>query len=349
MEKKKKLLKYIIFLIILLTLAIFIATCVGSANIQPKEIFTILIKNIPFFGSNLAIKQSVSPKNETIICQIRLPRIISSVIVGFVLAAAGVIYQGIFRNPMADPYIIGVSSGASLGATIAFILGLGTGFLGISTVSIMAFICAIVTVFIVYQLSKMGERVPISNLILAGFAIGALLNSIVYFLLIAKTDDMQRIIFWMLGGFTTASWDKIKILTIPIVLTFIIIFFYLRELNILTLGDKRATQLGVNIEKIKRILLILASILASLGVAIGGLIAFIGLITPHIIRLIVGSDNRILYPTSALTGSIILIFSDTIARTITSPREIPVGIITAVIGAPYFLYLMKTKGREIFK
>jgi iron complex transport system permease protein len=153
----------------------------------------------------------------------------------------------------------------------------------------------------------------------------------------------------MLGGFTTASWDKIKILTIPIVLTFIIIFFYLRELNILTLGDKRATQLGVNVERIKRILLILASILASLGVAIGGLIAFIGLITPHIMRLIVGSDNRILYPTSALTGSIILIFSDTIARTITSPREIPVGIITAVIGAPYFLYLMKTKGREIFK
>jgi len=349
MKKKRKLLKYITFLILLLAAAIFIATCVGSANISIKEILSILIKKIPFFKSSTTIYKAISLKKETIITQIRLPRIVSSVLVGFVLAAAGVIYQGIFRNPMADPYIIGVSSGASLGATIAFFLGLGTGLLGISAVSIMAFIGAIIAVLAVYQLAKLGERVPISNLILAGIAIGALINSIVYFLLIAKTDDMQKIIFWMLGGFTTANWDKIGVLLIPILLTFFTTFFFLRELNILTLGDTRATQLGVDAEKLRRILLIIATILASLGVAIGGLIGFIGLITPHIMRLIVGSDNRILYPASALAGSIILLFSDTIARTIASPREIPVGIITAAIGAPYFIYLMKKKGREIFK
>ncbi len=349
MKKKRKLLKYTIFLILLLTAAIFIANCVGSANISIKEILSILIKKIPYFGSSIKTHQIVSLKNEIIITQIRLPRIVSSILVGFVLAAAGVIYQGIFRNPMADPYIIGVSSGASLGATIAFFLGLGTGLLGISTVSIMAFIGAIIAVLAVYQLAKLGERVPISNLILAGIAIGALINSIVYFLLIAKTDDMQKIIFWMLGGFTTANWDKIGVLLIPIFLTFFTAFFFLRELNILTLGDTRATQLGVDAEKLRRILLIIATLLASLGVAIGGLIGFIGLITPHIMRLIVGSDNRILYPTSALAGSIVLLFSDTIARTIMSPREIPVGIITAAIGAPYFIYLMKKKGREIFK
>ena len=349
MEKKRKLLKHIIFLIILLTLAIFIATSIGSAKISTKEIISILIKKIPYFRSNIKMYQSISPKNEAIIIQIRLPRIVSSVLVGLVLAAAGVIYQGIFRNPMADPYIIGVSSGASLGATISFFLGLGTGLFGISAVSIMAFIGAVIAVIAVYKLARMGERVPISNLILAGIAIGALINSIVYFLLIANIDDMQKIIFWMLGGFTTANWDKIHVLAIPIILTFAATLFFLRELNILTLGDSRATQLGVDVEKLRRILLIIASLLASLGVAIGGLIGFIGLITPHIMRLIVGSDNRILYPTSALAGSIILLFSDTIARTIMSPREIPVGIITAAIGAPYFIYLMKKKGREIFK
>src|SRR4030043_1168865 len=179
-------------------------------------------------------------------------------------------------------------------------------------------------------------------------ALSAMLSAITYFIMIIRTQDMAKIVFWIMGGFTSASWSNFIILA-PVVTTLVIISgFFMRDLNIISLGDERAAQLGVQVDRVKKILLVLASLIAAAAVSMSGIIGFVGLITPHILRLLVGSDPKILYPTSAVAGGIVLLMSDTLARTVLMPREIPVGIITSVIGVPFFLYLLVKSKRQIF-
>jgi len=277
-----------------------------------------------------------------------LPRIFLSIFVGMALAAAGVIFQGLFRNPMADPFVIGVSAGAALGATIGLVFITGVGLLGISTTAVFALVGALGTTFLVYSIAKTRGKVSVITLLLSGIALSAMLSAITYFIMIFKVNDIAKVIFWIMGGLTSASWNRFIILAPLVTVLVVISGFFMRDLNIISLGDKRAVQLGVQTEKVKKIMLVMASFIAAVAVSVSGIIGFVGLITPHILRLIVGPDHKILYPTSAIAGGIVLLMSDTLARTILMPREIPVGIITSIIGVPFFLYLLVRSKKQIF-
>jgi iron complex transport system permease protein len=343
----KKISKYIIPLILILVVSIIISASVGSANLSLKETTVIIASFIP--GINYFINDSdINPQSEKIIAQIRLPRILLAIFVGIALASAGVIFQGIFRNPMADPYIIGVSAGASLGATVGMIMISGIRFLSFSSASIFAFAGAIGVTFIVYNISRIRSKISVVTLLLAGVAISAFISSINSFILIFKTQDLAKVIFWLMGGLTSASWQQFFMISPVIVLLLVVSGFFMKDLNLISLSDDRASQMGVETERVKKVLLVLASLIAAAAVSVSGIIGFVGLITPHIMRLLIGPNHKNLFPASAVAGGIVLLFSDTIARTVLAPREIPVGIITSIIGVPFFIYLLLRSKKEIF-
>jgi len=347
MKTINRTLKYTLVLIIMLILLVIFASSVGSANLSIKETTIIigsLIPPVSFFVD----ADSIDPRSFAIISQIRLPRIFVAIFVGIALASAGVIFQGIFRNPMADPYIIGVSAGASFGATIGLLFTTGIRLLNISCTSIFAFLGAIAVTFLVYNISRIRNKTSVLTLLLAGVALSSLLSALNSFILIFRAHDLAKVIFWLMGGLTAATWQQFFVIA-PIIITLLVISsFYMRDLNIISLGDERASQIGVQTERTKKILLVLASLTTAAAVSVSGIIGFVGLITPHILRLIVGPDHKILYPTSAIAGGIVLLASDTLARTILTPREIPVGIITSIVGVPFFLYLLIRSKRKVF-
>jgi iron complex transport system permease protein len=249
---------------------------------------------------------------------------------------------------MADPYIIGVSAGASLGATVGLIIVSGVKLLSISAASIFAFAGAIGVTFLVYNISRIRAKISVVTLLLAGVALSSLISAINSFILIFRSQDMAKVIFWLMGGLTSVSWQQFYIIAPVIMVLLVFASFFLKDLNLISLGDERASQLGVETEKVKKILLVLASLIAAAAVSVSGIIGFVGLITPHIMRLIVGPDHKALYPASAIAGAIVLLFSDTLARTVLQPREIPVGIITSIIGVPFFIYLLLRSKKEVF-
>lgn len=343
----KKAIKFSIVLIIILAALTVVAASMGSASISLGDTARIIGSYIPGI-SNLVDTSHISPTEFAIIAQIRLPRIFTAILVGIALASSGVIFQGIFRNPMADPYIIGVSAGASFGATVGLLFTTGIRLLNISTVSLFAFAGAVAVTLLVYNISRVRKRVSVLTLLLAGVALSALLSSINSFILLFQAHDMARVIFWLMGGLTASTWHQLAVVA-PIILVLLgLAVFFMNELNLISLGDERATQLGVNTEQIKKFLLILASLIAAAAVSVSGLIGFVGLITPHILRLVVGPDHKVLYPTSAIAGGIVLLGSDTLARMVLMPREIPVGIVTSIIGVPFFLYLLIRSKRQVF-
>lgn len=248
---------------------------------------------------------------------------------------------------MADPYVLGISSGAALGASISIIFNVNITILGFSTISIFAFIGGLVTVFIVYNIAKVRQRVPITTLLLSGVAVGQFLTAIMSFLMVIYSRDMNKIIYWTLGSLAGKGWEPLIKISIPVILSIIVMNFFSRDLNIMLTGEESAHSLGVEVEKIKLYILILGTFMTSMVVSISGIIGFVGLIIPHIVRIIVGPDHRILLPSSGLIGGIFMIFADTIARTIISPMEIPVGIITALFGGPFFIYLLRKRKRSI--
>lgn len=343
----RKTIKHTIILLIILIVLIIVAASIGAAKVSLKDTGLIIASFIP--GVNYFINvEDLNPQEIVIISQIRLPRIFLSIFVGIALASAGVIFQGLFRNPMADPFVIGVSAGAAFGATIGLVFITGVGLLGISTTTIFALLGALATTFLVYSISSARGKVSVTTLLLSGIALSAMLSAMTSFIMIFRTHDLAKIIFWIMGGLTAASWYKFNIIAPMVVVLIIISGFYMRDLNIISLGDERAAQLGVQTERVKKILLIMASLIAALAVSVSGIIGFVGLVTPHILRLIVGPDHKILYPTSAVAGGIVLLMSDTLARTILMPREIPVGIITSIVGVPFFLYLLVKSKKQVF-
>ncbi|HHT79461.1 MAG TPA: iron chelate uptake ABC transporter family permease subunit [Actinobacteria bacterium] len=319
-----------------------IAASIGSARIPLKQTFELIIDGIPVLR-NLVNVSDISPTYKTIIQNVRLPRVFLAVLVGMSLSSSGVMYQGLFRNPMADPYIIGVSSGASLSASIAILMGLTSGIGSISGIVLSAFAGALLTTFLVFNLARSKKgHLNVLTLILSGIAIGALLNAATSFvMLVSSKEKLQAVVFWMMGSLTSALWVKVKVVGPIIIVGIISLFFYTKDLNSITLGESRAKQLGINVELMKNMIIIISSFIVAAAVSVTGIIGFVGLVVPHMMRLIVGPDNRILLPVSAVSGGIVLLLADTIARNILEPSEIPVGIITALIGAPFFIYLLK--------
>ncbi len=339
--------KYIIILMIILVLMIIGAASIGAAKVSFKETSIIIASFIPGISS-LVDSKDLSPQDIAVISTIRLPRILLSIFVGIALASSGVIFQGLFRNPMADPFVIGVSAGAAFGATIGLLFTSTVSFINISTTTIFALLGALATTFLVYSISSARGKIAVVTLLLSGIALSAMLSSMTSFILMFQSHDLAKVIFWLMGGLTAASWYKFNILAPIVILLIVVSGFYMRDLNIISLGDERASQLGVQTDRVKRTLLVMASLIAAMAVSVSGIIGFVGLITPHIMRLIVGPDHKVLYPTSAIAGGIVLLASDTLARVVLSPREIPVGIITSIVGVPFFLYLLIRTKKQVF-
>lgn len=329
--------------VILLFLAIIISTSLGSANISFKETFSVILTKVPFLNS-LVDSRNISQDHTLIILQIRLPRIITSALVGMGLSVVGAAFQAIFKNPMADPYVLGISSGSALGAAIGFILGLDESIFGNTTITIIAFIGSILTTIIVYNIAKVKNKIPTTTLLLAGVSMGFFLSSLISIIMVFNRQQIEKIVFWTLGSVSAASYGQILTLLPFLIIGIIIILSFSKDLNIMLTGDDTARSLGIEVETVKKIILGVSSIIVAACVSISGVIGFVGLIIPHAVRMIFGPDHKVLLPFSMIIGAIFMIISDTIARTIAAPSEIPVGAITALLGSPYFIYLLiKTK------
>ncbi len=280
---------------------------------------------------------SVDRTDQVIVQELRLPRILLGAIVGFSLATAGAVMQGFFRNPMADPSIIGVSSGAAVGAVAVIAFPIAMPF-GLQTA---AFVGALIAAFAVYLIATENGRTPVATLLLAGLAIQTFLGAVISYLLLYAGESLEEAILWLMGHLRYSSWSDVEA-TLPIAVgMFVLLLAYARDLNVMLLGEEDAQALGLDVEWTKRILLAGASIITAAGVAVAGIIGFVGLIIPHMMRLLVGPDHRILIPTSALAGATFLVAADTLARA--GPAEVPVGIVTAAVGAPFFLFLLRRR------
>jgi len=276
----------------------------------------------------------------TVIWELRIPRVIMAGLIGGALACAGTAMQAVFRNPMADPFIIGVSSGAAVGAASAGVIGL-TVVVGAFTAPMCAFFSALLTVLVVYNMGTVRGKVYVETLLLSGVAVAAFLGALVSFLIYFAGNDYHELIPWLLGTLSTSEWDKAMIISIPVVIGAIIIFLFGRDLNALLLGEETAHNLGADPEFVKKLMLGVAALMTAGAVAFAGIIGFVGLIVPHMMRLVFGADHRMLIPTSTLFGASFLIGADSLARTVIPGEELPVGIITALCGGPFFLYLLR--------
>ena len=317
-------------LILALIVTVILALMIGPVNISFGEIFTIL------FGGDASIS------HKTIILNIRLPRILLGGLVGASLAIAGAAMQGLFRNPMASPYVLGISSGAAFGASLSIVLGFSI-VTGQFATPVMAFAFAFMTLFLVYNIAKADGRVPVDTLLLAGIAIAAFFTALVSFTKYLAGEKLSAIVFWMMGGLWDSRWTFFAFALPMVVAGTAMILIFSRDLNVLMIGEDHAVNLGVNVPLVRNTILVASSLVTAAAVSVSGVIGFVGLIVPHIMRLFVGPDNRILLPASCLVGAIFMIWTDRIAGTILSPEELPVGIITALLGAPFFLYLLKRR------
>ncbi|BCV23892.1 iron ABC transporter permease [Gelria sp. Kuro-4] len=335
-SKRRRERALVLALLAVLAAAALVAVCVGAADISPAELLRAL-------GPVHTPAAAQSAVNRAIIWELRLPRVALAALVGAALAVAGATFQALFRNPMADPYVIGVSSGAALGATLALLLALNFRFLDVGAVPLLAFTGALGTVAVVYQLGRVGNAVSLLTLLLAGIAVGSFLSALVSLLVYFAGQRLHQVVFWLMGGFEGADWSKVRLALPYFALGTAVILVHARELNALLLGEDTALHLGVEVERAKKLLLAGAALLTATAVAVSGLIGFVGLVVPHALRLLGGPDHRYLIPASALAGAALLVAADTLARTIIAPTELPVGLITALSGGPFFLYILRNR------
>ena len=333
MRNRKKV--FILSLCILTVIVFFLTATLGINPVPLRKVFLIML-------AKLKLANFQDDFIKTIVINIRLPRIITAACVGMSLAAAGAVYQGIFRNPLVEPFILGVSSGAAFGAALAIVL---PSFF--FSVELGAFAVSLLGVFAAYSIAKVRGQTPLVTLILAGVVINSLFSALVSVLqYLSTSSELREIIFWLLGGFYYSSWsDVYKILPVTL-LGLILLWISSWKLNVLSLGDDEARSLGLRSERTKIYFICIATLITSVSVSVAGIIAWVGLMIPHAARLILGPDHRYLLPASALMGGIFLMLCDALARSVTT-SEIPIGIITSIIGAPYIIFLIKTK-RKIF-
>ena len=317
-----------------LAVVLTISAGVGAEPIPPATVAKVLLSADP-----LPLAFEAPRTSRIIVLDVRLPRIALAAFVGVALASAGTVMQGFFRNPMADPSIIGVSSGAAVGAVATIVLPFAFPF-GLELQG-AAFITAVLTAFGVYLIATQGGHTPTATLLLAGVAVQTFLGAVISLLLLHSGQSIRRVVYWLMGHLGGTTWAEVRVIAVALPPLFLVLLFYARDLNVLLLGEEEAHGLGIEVERTKRILLAVSSVVTGAAVAVTGVIGFVGLIVPHGMRLLVGPDHRILLPTSALAGASFLVATDTLARS--GPAEIPGGIVTAALGAPFFLYLLRSR------
>jgi len=268
---------------------------------------------------------------------LRMPRIVLSALVGAALSVCGAAYQSVFRNPLTDPYVLGISSGASLGAAIAILLGLEAYLLGVGA---CALVSGLLTILVIYRIASIGNRMHTTTLLLTGVCITFLMSALISFLMVLRQDKMDSIIFWTMGSFSSASWTDVAIVAPVVAVGIGVVLYHCRDLNLLLAGSETAKSLGVEVERVKKVLLLATTLMVAFCVSTCGVIGFVGLVVPHCIRLVSGPDNRRIVPYAIVVGALFLLMCDTMARTLLMPAELPVGSLTALVGAPLFIYLL---------
>lgn len=317
---------------VLLAAALLAGVALGAVGLSVSDVFATLGHALS--GQNRSLSDAV-------IIDLRLPRVLLAALVGASLALAGAVYQALFKNALADPYILGISSGAGLGATLALAV-LGTSYVARSLgVTAGAFAGALVTVLVAVRLASRGGRMETASLLLAGIAISYVLSALTSFIMVIDRETMQSIVYWMMGGLSGRSWQHVALVGVTLLVGAVLPAVFHRDLDLMSLGDERAGQLGVPVERLKRLMLVSASLMVAGAVSVSGLVGFVGLMTPHMMRLVLGPRHRLLLPASVLAGAILMVLADLIARTILAPIELPVGIVTALAGGPFFVWLLR--------
>lgn len=330
----------------LLVIAAVAAVSVGSTNIAWSTVVRVIAASI--LPQGWVDPSGVSEADQVIVWLIRMPRVAVAALAGGALAVAGTQLQGVFRNPLAEPNVIGVSQGAALGAIIAFVTDLAMR--SALWLPLCSFVGAFAALFAVYSIASRGGRTPIATLLLAGIALGAMISAVSSLLISLSFVNWQvaaEIVFWMMGGLDSRTWTHVWISAPFIMAGLLVSLWHARDLDLLLLGEETSASLGVEVETVKRTLLTAAALLTGAAVAVSGVIGFVGLIVPHMIRLLLGPSHRKLLPASVLTGALFLIVCDLLARTIHPPAEIRLGIVTAAFGAPFFLYLLRRRRKEV--
>lgn len=325
------------YLITLLVATLLLSVAVGAVFIPPGVVARMLAALLP----RASIPADWPESFNAIVYQIRLPHTILIALTGAALAGSGAVYQGVFRNPLADPYLIGVASGAGLGAVIGLSTTWPTRGSSLYTVPIAAFIGAMLTIAIVYNLARVGRSVPTTTLILAGVAVSAFATSLSSFLMLRSNEELRRAFSWLLGGAIMGGWTPVIAMLPYVAVGLASLLLSGHSLNVLQFGEEQAQQLGMPVERVKLTLVLAASLTTAAAVAFAGIIGFIGLIVPHLVRFTVGPDYRRLVPLSIIAGSSALLLADILARMVLAPQSVPVGIVTALAGAPFFLWLLR--------
>ncbi len=311
---------------------------VGAVSIAPGEVLKVLLDQQD---------SATHPAATTIIWDFRLQRVILAVLVGLGLGTAGAGYQGLFRNPLADPFVIGASSGAALGATLAMTCGLTAIWFGMSLVALLALGGALAAVAVVYAIASWGNQLPAVGLLLAGAAVGSFVGALVALLMFMNDDQVINILSWLMGSLAARGWSAVWSTGPMIVIAAAMLWALSRPLDALTFGEETAASLGVRMSRLRAAVVLAASLATAAAVAAGGIIGFVGLIAPHAARMLVGPRHVVLIPASGLLGAILLLLADDLARTVAAPGELPVGILTALLGGPFFLYLLRTRSSRL--
>lgn len=332
-EIRQKGKKLIIIGFLLLAIVLSVSISLGGADMSIID----SLKALFFLGDN---------SEEKIIWAIRLPRILTAMITGGGLAMVGAVFQGLFRNPMADPFVLGISSGAALGATIAIVLGVSIPFIGFTGISLFAFAGALLTMMTIFMIARARGSLDSTTLLLSGIALNFFASSIIYLFMFIRYDKMKQILMWTFGSFSTSSWDKL-LMIIPIILSgMIVLRLFARDLNGIMTGETQARSFGVDVDRARIAIILTSTFMIGVLVATSGIIGFVGLMIPHLLRIIIGADFKKLLPLSFLYGSLFLLACDTLARVLVKPAELPIGAITALFGAPFFIFLLIRKKRD---
>lgn len=317
---------------------------IGKADLDPGTVLAILLSRLPF----VHVIPWWPASYDAILMEVRLPRVIMGALVGSGLSVAGATYQGLFRNPLADPYLVGVAAGAGLGAALAMALPMPPALYSMGIIQLAAFLSALVTVGLVYSLARVGRSTPVTTLLLSGVAVGSLASAATSFVMYSQGDKIPVIYAWMLGGFNSSGWHQVALAAPPILVSALVLSLLGGIANVLQLDDDQAHSLGVNVELMKLVMIVCATLATAASVAAAGLIGFVGLVVPHAVRLLWGPHYRSVIPLSALIGAAFLVAADSVARLLPGSQEVPVGVVTAFCGAPFFLFLLRQQKRSVF-
>ncbi len=324
---------------VLLLLSVVVSLSLGSANLPLSHVWGIILNQLPFLEGSINTDWAAS--SEQIILKVRLPRVFLAILVGACLSLAGAGFQGVLRNPLADPYTLGVASGSAVGAAFLILFGFHTILFGTWTIPLVAFVTGLISLFVVLRLANVQGKYKLETIILSGVVVSAFLGAIVSFMVSMSDQVVNEIVFWLMGSLALRGWSFTFVLMPYLAIGIIVLLSYGRTLNLFALGERQAAHLGVNIKRTRLVVLVVSTLITAAAVSIVGTIGFVGLVVPHLVRLMVGPDYRILLPLSVIFGAIYVLWADTIARTLLSPTEIPLGVVTAVLGAPFFAYLLR--------